>query len=217
MAMLIGTTAADVAQVLTRITRRPVVYVSSVGDAASPVVYVAGLYSRQIGQCADWRHRVEDAARQHNAVYAEGSWLGDEYGWVVGIPDEYADAVCRELWVVTVAQKRARDAARHAAMVREMERREAERPALEAAAAAYRAECEARAAEYRPLYEAARARVRTTRRGPHRGDLNTLEWAYGKACGYQEHGCYGEYDQRHGLQVLTRLAEQGFADVRVTA
>lgn len=209
MAMLIGASAKDVAHVLTRIASRKVVYVPSVGDGASPVWLVAGDYSRQIGQCADWRHNVELAAEQHAALYVEGSYDTDR--WVVGIPEEYSARVCAEMRIITVAQEESRDAARMRRLREEMDRREAERPAREARAAAYRDECEARAIEYRPIYDAARARVRLKANGqPHRGDTRALEWAYGKACGTVD--CYGDYDRAAGLLVLRRLAAEGFVE-----
>lgn len=213
MAMLIGTSAADVARALTRIAKRKVVYVSSVGDAASPVWLVAGGYSAQIGQCADWRHHVSHAAEQNNALYVEGSY--DDGRWLVGVADRYAAELCAELKVITVAQERSNEEYRARRMRETMARREAERPAREARAAEYRAECAARAAEYRPLYDAARAKVRTTSKGAaHKGDMRDLEYAYGKACGTVD--CYGEYDRQHGLRLLTRLSEHGFVDA-VTA
>lgn len=213
--VLIGGAVADVAQELTYRGHCRVVYTASIGDAASPVWVAGGDHHTLHGQVADYQHDVDAWAEQIGAAAVTG-WWDESRGWMqtVYLPDGVgvdAEALAKAVGLRTLAGVQRAEANRHAAMVAEMDRLEAELPAREAAAAKYRAECEDRAAEYRPLYDAARAKVRVTGKGkPHGGDMADLEWAYGKACGTRD--CYGEYDRQHGLRVLQRLAEQGFAE-----
>lgn len=203
-------TAAEVAKALGIVARRKVVYTASVGDAAAPVMLMAGPYTQQIGQVADYRHEISDAAERNDALLVSG-WYDETHGWVASIADEYADAVVDHLRpkfrATTIAAIEAADRARAKRIQAEMAERERTRPEREAQAAAYRAECDARREEYRPLYEAALGRVRTNRRGEqHRGDLNKLQWAYDGACrGY-------DHDREYALRHLTRYAELGFDD-----
>lgn len=216
---VVGSTAQAVAETVTRLCHCRVAYTASVGDAASPVYVQAGPHRSNHGQAADYRHEVGAWAERQGIACVLGYWDDDRQTWVqsVTVPDgvacdagEVAAAVgCRTLAAVESSERAA-----YARLVESMEKWERTRPEREAAAR-HQAACDARAEQYRPLYEAARARVRTNRHGqPHRGDLAELEHAYAKACGRTD--CYGEYDLQHGLLVLTRLAERGFADRRDT-
>lgn len=215
--VIVGGAAQDVAAAVTRLARCRVAYTASIGDAASPVYVQAGAHrENNHGQVADYRHDVAAWAERQGMASVIGCWSGDERGWCYAVtlpagsdvtPEAVAEAVGRR----TLAQIQGAEIAAHRRMVRDAEKAEAERPAREARKAAYAAECAARAEEYRPIYDAARGKVRVKANGqPHRGDLRDLEYAYGKACGTVD--CYGEYDRTHGLRLLTRLAEQGFAE-----
>lgn len=217
---LVGGTVAETAAALTRLDKCRVVYTASIGDAASPVFVLAGPHRTSAGQVATYGHDVVVWARRQKAASVIGHWDNDR-GWMQTVrlvegsavtPEQIAEAVGRR----TLASVEAGEARRHRQMVEDMERREAERPDREARMAKYAAECAARAEEYRPIFEAARARLRLRTNGlPRRDDSRTLEWAFGKACGTTD--CYGDYDRQHGLLVLRRLAERGFADEVATA
>lgn len=110
---IINADAKTVAHALTVVGKTKVVYCSNVGDAAAPVVLVAGDYTRQVGQCADHGHSIEPHARANGAVVVNG-WHDGGKGWVAGCPDEHADAV-REVIRRDDQRRQAEDAARQRA------------------------------------------------------------------------------------------------------
>ncbi len=197
--------ACEVAHALTAIGRCQVIYTASIGDAASPVWYVAGQFSETRGQVADYRHDVEAYAERQGCAAVIGSWDND-LGWCVSVTADLTDdqvrRLCRKLGRRTLAEIKAAEERAHQARLAYWAQQEAERPAREAAAARVAAEQAARREEYRPIYDAAMSRVRIKANGRRdRGEARRVNNLYQEAC----EGLY-RYDRERALGFLRQLA-----------
>jgi len=115
MATIRNATMAQVVRATGIVSRRPVVSCPSPADAASPVTLHRGNYSQQIGQAADWRHRTEEAARQHEAELVEGYYHDGVWTVETTADGDAVTALIRQ-WDAEDAAKRAKErAAREAA------------------------------------------------------------------------------------------------------
>jgi hypothetical protein len=115
-------------------------------DAASPVTLIAGDYSRQIGQSADYRHDLSGLPAIHEAGALVQSWWDDaRHDWYTTIKTDADEQAIRDF---VRARERAREAKRQTEdrVVREAEyaaRRNQEQQAIDAAIRAVSAAAEA--------------------------------------------------------------------------
>lgn len=174
--VLVGTTCRQAARALVRLTGKSLVLCPNIGDGASPVHIILPHGFESHGQAADYRHDVNGFARRIGFGSVCGYW-DSELGWLSGVDptepltDRQLHKLLQELRCQTLEQLRAREAARHKAMLEHLAREEAERPAREAARLVRQQRIAEAREQYRELFEAALRRVPLNRRGRPRQDM----------------------------------------------